>query len=140
VNITFLPTLNASLNATCAALLILGYVLIRRKIVKGHTVCMLAATCVSVLFLISYLYYHFHHGATPFQGRGWIRIAYFTVLISHTVLAVCVVPLVLVTLTHAFRQRFAKHKRIARITFPVWLYVSVTGVAVYLLLYHYQPS
>jgi putative membrane protein len=101
---------------------------------------MIAALTTSALFLISYLTYHYAHGSTPFAGEGWIRPVYFTILISHTILAAAIVPLVLITLVRALRERFAAHRRIARWTLPIWLYVSVTGVVVYLLLYQIYPS
>jgi uncharacterized membrane protein YozB (DUF420 family) len=135
-----LPTVNALLNSTCAVLLVLGYVCIRRKRVAAHRACMLAAFLTSVVFLGCYLYYHYAVGSVRFQGQGWIRPVYFSILISHTVLAAAIVPMVLVTLVRALRERFDAHRRIARWTLPVWLYVSVTGVLVYLLLYHLYPS
>ena len=101
---------------------------------------MLAALAASTAFLVSYLYYHYQVGSVAFQGRGWIRPIYFAILISHTVLAVAIVPLVLVTLTRALRGQFDRHRRIARWTFPLWLYVSITGVIIYLLLYQLYPS
>lgn len=135
MNLTFVPALNASLNAASALLLILGWIFIRQKAITAHTVTMLAAFGTSTLFLISYLVYHFFHGSTPFTGEGPIRIVYFTILISHTVLAVVNVPLAVTTLVLAFRGRFDKHVVLARITLPLWLYVSVTGVVVYWMLY-----
>ncbi len=135
MDLSILPSVNASLNAASALLLILGYTLIRQRAITGHTICMLAACGTSTLFLISYLYYHAHHGSTPFEGQGWIRPLYFTILISHTILAVVILPLIFVTLSRAFRSRFDKHRRIARITLPLWLYVSITGVVVYWMLY-----
>ena len=131
-----LPTLNAILNATSAVCVVSGFLFIRRGRINAHRACMIAALIASALFLVSYLYYHAQVGSVPFQGQGWIRPVYFTILISHTVLAVVIVPLVLVTLTRALRGRFDRHKQIARWTFPLWLYVSITGVIVYLLLYH----
>jgi uncharacterized membrane protein YozB (DUF420 family) len=133
-----LPTLNAALNATSAVLLATGYAFIRARRVNMHRACMLAAFAVSTVFLASYLYYHAQVGTTSFQGRGWIRPVYFGILLSHTVLAAAVVPLVLVTLARALRGRFERHRAIARWTFPIWLYVSVTGVVVYLILYHWS--
>lgn len=130
-----MPALNASLNAASAFLLILGYVFIRLRRVTAHRVAMSGACGLSVLFLISYLSYHYVHGSTRFQGEGWIRFFYFTILISHTVLAVVIVPLILLTLREAFKGRFDRHVRMARVTLPLWLYVSVTGVAVYWMLY-----
>jgi uncharacterized membrane protein YozB (DUF420 family) len=138
--VTHLPTLNALLNATSAFLLITGYRFIRRKNVRAHRVCMLGAFAVSILFLISYLTYHYSAGTTRFPGQGWIRSVYFALLLSHTVLATLVPFLALVTLFRALQTRFPQHRRIARWTFPIWLYVSVTGVIVYLMLYHmYEP-
>lgn len=133
-----LPTLNAALNATSAVLLATGYAFIRRGRIHVHRACMLAAFAVSTAFLVSYLYYHAQVGTTSFRGQGWIRPVYFGILFTHTALAAAVVPLVLVTLTRALRGRFERHRAIARWTFPVWLYVSVTGVVVYLILYHWS--
>jgi putative membrane protein len=130
-----LPALNAALNTTSALLLILGYTLIKQRAITAHTIAMLGATLTSTLFLISYLYYHYHHGATRFQGQGIIRPIYFTILITHTILAAVQVPLIIMTLFHAFRGTFHKHIRIARITLPIWLYVSITGVVIYWMLY-----
>ena len=135
MELSLLPSVNASLNTATALLLIFGYFLIRQRAITGHTVCMLLACGTSTLFLVSYLYYHYHHGATRFPGHGPIRLLYFVILISHTILAVVIVPLVLTTLFWAFRSRFEKHKAIARITLPIWIYVSVTGVVVYWMLY-----
>lgn len=135
MDLSLFPPLNAGLNATSALLIILGFVLIKQGAWTGHALCMCLALLVSGLFLASYLYYHAHHGATFFPHHGWIRPVYFTILISHTVLAAAVVPLVLVTLSRALRSRFEKHVQIAKITFPVWLYVSVTGVVIYWMLY-----
>lgn len=134
-DLTALPSINAGLNLTTATLLVLGYILVRQRAITGHKICMCAATLTSTLFLISYLYYHYHHGSTRFQGQGWIRPVYFTILITHTILAIVQLPLIFLTLFWAFRSRFDKHIRIARITLPVWLYVSVTGVIVYWMLY-----
>ncbi|MFQ5490266.1 MAG: DUF420 domain-containing protein [Phycisphaerae bacterium] len=131
-----LPALNAALNATSALLLVAGWVSIRRRAVAVHKALMLSAFAVSTVFLASYLVYHFYRGSTPFQGHGLIRGVYFAVLISHIILAAVNLPMVVVTLTRALRQRFDAHRRLARITFPVWLYVSVTGVVVYFMLYH----
>lgn len=134
-----LPTLNAALNATSAVLLLLGYRFIRRREITAHRACMLAAFAVSVIFLISYLTYHFQVGSVRFQGSGWIRGVYFTILITHTILAALVPPLAVVTLTRALRGQFERHRRLARWTFPIWLYVSVTGVVVYVMLYQLYP-
>ncbi len=135
-----LPTLNATLNATSAVLLGLGFYFIRQKKREAHRVCMIAALVVSCLFLVSYLTYHYTSGITRFGAQGWIRPVYFTILTSHTILAMIIVPLVLITLRRALKQRFDLHKAIARWTWPIWMYVSVTGVLVYLLLYHLFPS
>ncbi len=136
-----LPHVNASLNATSALLLTAGYFFIRRKRVTAHKTCMISALVVSLLFLISYLTYHYQVGSVRFTGKGWIRPVYFSILISHTVLAAAIVPLVLITLRRALKGRFDKHVRIARWTLPVWLYVSITGVLVYWMLYHlYRPE
>ena len=131
-----LPTLNAALNATSAILLVLGYSLIRRRRVTAHRACMLLALLTSALFLTSYVVYHARVGSIPYRGSGWLRPAYFTILISHTVLAVAIVPLVAITVARALRTDFARHAAIARVTLPIWIYVSVTGVVVYLMLYH----
>ena len=134
--LSFLPSLNAGLNATSAFLLILGVIFIRQKAWTGHALCMCAALGTSSLFLISYLTYHFFHGATPFPGHGWVRPVYFSILISHTALAAIVPPLAWISLYHALRSRFDRHLKVARIAFPVWLYVSFTGVLIYWMLYH----
>jgi len=133
--ISDLPLVNASLNATSAILLTSGYVLIRRGDIRRHRVAMISACVVSTFFLISYVIYHANAGSKPFPGRGPIRLVYFTILITHVVLAATIVPLALVTLVRALRARFDAHIRIARWTLPIWLYVSVTGVIVYLMLY-----
>ena len=140
MDVTRLPTLNALLNATSAVLLIAGYLFIRRRKVTGHKVCMLAAFVTSSLFLTSYLILRYYAGMTRFTGQGWIRPVYFTILTSHTILAAGIVPLVLVTLSRALRGRFDRHARIARWTLPLWLYVSVTGVLVYWILYRLYPQ
>lgn len=136
----YLPTLNACLNAASALLLLLGFYFIRRRNIQAHRACMGGAFFVSILFLISYLIYHYHTGTTRFPGQGRVRSVYFTILISHTVLAALVPFLAIITLTRALRGQFATHRRIARWTLPIWLYVSVTGVVVYLMLYHLYPS
>jgi uncharacterized membrane protein YozB (DUF420 family) len=130
-----LPALNATLNATSAVLLTIGYVLIRRGHIRRHRAMMISACIVSTLFLISYVVYHANVGSKPFPGRGPIRIVYFTILLTHVVLAAAIVPLAIVTLLRGLGARFDAHVRIARWTFPIWLYVSVTGVIVYLMLY-----
>jgi putative membrane protein len=131
------PVINASLNGASTVLLLTGRWFISQRRIAAHRVVMLAAFVASTLFLISYLYYHAHVGSVRFQGTGWSRPVYFTVLISHVVLAVVIVPLVIITLTRALRERFDRHRAIARWTFPLWLYVSVTGVLVYFMLYHW---
>ena len=133
--ITQLPSLNAVLNSLSAILLVCGYVFIRRRNIRAHKTCMVAAVVTSSLFLVSYLTYHYHVGSRPFTGQGPVRIVYFTILISHTVLAAAIVPLVLMTLRRAWKGDFERHARIARRTLPLWLYVSVTGVVVYWMLY-----
>ncbi len=133
--VTDLPGVNATLNAVSAALLAVGYVLIRTGRIAQHRVCMLAACGTSTLFLASYVVYHLNVGSVPFTREGPIRVVYFTVLITHIVLAALILPLALVTLLRALRARFAAHAAIARWTLPIWLYVSVTGVAVYWMLY-----
>lgn len=130
-----LPALNAGLNATSAVLLALGWVLIRAGRREAHRRVMLAAVASSAAFLVSYLTYHAQVGSVRFQGRGPIRTVYFTILITHTILAAVIVPLVLITLNHGLRERFDRHRRIARVTLPIWGYVSVTGVVIYWLLY-----
>ena len=131
-----LPLLNACLNATSAALLTVGYVFIRDKRVAAHRACMLSALVASILFLVSYVTYHALAGSRPFGGQGWVRLVYFPLLVSHVVLAAVIVPLALTTVYRALRGDFARHVRIARWTLPLWLYVSVTGVLVYWMLYH----
>ena len=130
------PTIDAVLNATCAVLLVVGYVSIRRKKILAHKCCMLAAFGCSCVFLTCYLWYHAHHGVTRFPGQGIVRPFYFSLLGTHTVMATVILPLVLITLYRALRAQFDRHKRIARWTLPIWLYVSVTGVLVYWILYH----
>ncbi|MFZ5927154.1 MAG: DUF420 domain-containing protein [Acidobacteriota bacterium] len=131
-----LPALNALLNTASAVLLVTGYRLIRAGRREAHRRAMTAALLVSALFLTSYLIYHAQVGSVKFQKTGWIRPVYFSILVSHTILAACVAPLALVTVWRAWRGRFDRHRRLARITLPLWLYVSVTGVLVYLMLYH----
>ena len=130
-----LPLVNACLNGLSTCFLIAGFICIRRKRTAAHRNCMLGAVTTSTLFLISYVYYHLHAGRTEFKDPAWFRPFYLGLLLTHTVLAVAIVPMVLVTLIKALRKRFDQHKRIARWTLPLWLYVSVTGVLIYLLLY-----
>jgi uncharacterized membrane protein YozB (DUF420 family) len=138
--ISYLPHLNACLNGASAVLLFTGYTFIRSRNVVAHRACQVAALVVSLLFLVSYLTYHYHHGSTRFQGAGIVRPIYFTILTTHTILAIVIVPLVALTFYRALRNDFARHRRIARITLPLWLYVSITGVIVYLMLYQIYPS
>jgi uncharacterized membrane protein YozB (DUF420 family) len=135
VSVSDLPALNATLNATSAVLLTIGWVLIRRGRIAQHRAVMIAAVCTSTLFLISYLAYHAQVGSVRFTKQGPIRAVYFGILLTHTILAAAIVPLVLVTLTRGLRARYERHRAIARWTMPIWLYVSVTGVIVYLMLY-----
>ncbi len=131
-----LPSVNAALNATAAVLLLWGYTLIRRKRVQAHRRVMITAFVVSSLFLICYLVYHAQVGSVRFRHTGPIRTVYLSILATHTVLAAAVPVLAIITLSRALRQRYDKHRKIARWTLPIWLYVSVTGVVVYLMLYH----
>jgi putative membrane protein len=136
IGISDLAAVNAALNATSAILIGGGVYFIKRKNINAHKACMIAALATSTLFLTSYLVYHYNVGSVRFTKPGWIRDVYFPLLISHTVLAVVVLPLVLRTAFLALKGRFQNHIRIARWTFPTWIYVSVTGVVVYLMLYH----
>jgi putative membrane protein len=140
--VEFLPTFNAMLNATSGVLLVSAYVFVRRGRIAAHRRCMISAIICSLVFLVSYVVYHvgFKAGVTRFTGTGWVRPLYFTILISHTTLAVIIVPFVVVTLRRALRGSFDRHRKIARWTFPMWLYVSITGVIVYAMLYHLYPS
>jgi putative membrane protein len=131
------PVINASLNGASAVLLVTAHRAIKRGAVRSHRVLMLVAFASSSLFLTSYLYYHFHVGSVPFQGQGWSRPIYFSILISHTLLAAAVVPLVIITLSRALQERFDRHRAVARWTYPVWVYVSVTGVVIYFMLYRW---
>ena len=135
MTVTDLPALNATLNATSFVLLTTGWFLIKSGRRQAHKRCMIAALVVSAMFLTSYVIYHLQVGSVPFQKTGWIRTVYFLVLIPHVILAVAIVPMILVTVSRALSNRFDKHKKIAKITLPLWLYVSVTGVIVYLMLY-----
>lgn len=139
IPVSQLPSLNATLNAIACCLLTAGYVFIRRKNVRAHKLCMLSAFAASTLFLTSYVIYHYHSGSVAFGGRGWVRPLYFTILISHVVLAAAIPPLAIITLRRALRGRFDLHVRIARRTLPLWLYVSVTGVVIYWMLYRLHP-
>ena len=133
--VSVLPAVNAALNGTAAVLLLAGWINIRRRNVAAHRACMLTAFAASTLFLVSYVAYHARAAAVPFAGQGWIRPVYFFILITHIVLATVIVPLALTTIYRALRGELWRHKRIARVTFPIWLYVSVTGVLVYWMLH-----
>jgi uncharacterized membrane protein YozB (DUF420 family) len=135
-NFSVFPTINATLNGTSAVLLVTAHSMIKRGRIAIHRRLMLAAVTTSSLFLVSYLYYHAHVKSVHFQGLGWSRPVYFSILISHTILAAAIVPLVIVTLVRALRERFDRHRAIARWTYPLWLYVSITGVVIYFMLYH----
>ena len=136
MNLTVLPTVNAVLNASAAVAMVAGFVAIRRRRIAVHRACMLTAVGFSVLFLCSYIVYHVQVGSRPYGGGGWLWTLYLSILLTHTVLAVAIVPLVGTTLYRALSAQFARHARLARFTFPLWLYVSVTGVVVYWMLYH----
>lgn len=130
-----LASVNAFLNGVAAVFLATGYVFIRRRNITAHRFCMASAFSASVLFLISYLVYHFFAGSVPYQGQGPARLIYFAILISHIILAIVIVPLALRTLYLALKKRFEMHRRLAKITWPLWMYVSISGVAVYVMLY-----
>lgn len=136
IGIADLPALNASLNAASAICLVGGYYSIRRQRPTAHKRFMLSALGISTLFLTSYLVYHFQVGAVAFKGTGWIRPVYYSILLSHIVLAAVILPLALITLYQAWKERFESHKRLARWALPIWLYVSITGVIIYRMLYH----
>jgi uncharacterized membrane protein YozB (DUF420 family) len=140
MNYSVLPALNALLNGTSAVLLTMAFIFIRRKNIVAHKRCMLAAVTCSVLFLASYLVYHAHVGTTRFVNPSWFRKIYIPLLISHTILAATIVPLIIITLTRAFREKFDKHRKIARWTWPLWMYVSITGVMIYFILYWIYPQ
>jgi len=141
MTITDLPAVNASLNALSSVFLTLGYIFIKRGQKDAHRNCMVAAFVTSTVFLACYLTYHFTVTAvTKFQGQGIVRPIYFVILITHIILAVIIVPLILVTLSRALKQRFELHKKVARWTWPLWMYVSVTGVIVYMMLYQWFPA
>ena len=132
-----LPALNATLNALSGVLLTAGYLLIRRRRIAAHRACMLAAFVSSVLFLTSYVIYHANTGSRPFPGQGAIRFVYFTILVSHVLLAATILPMAIVTLRRGLRAQYDRHVRIARWTLPLWMYVSVTGVVIYVMLYQW---
>jgi putative membrane protein len=139
-NLSGLPAVNAFLNGTSALLLTVGYLFIRQRKVTRHKICMVTAFGVSCLFLVLYVIYHYQVGSTPFSGQGWIRPLYFTLLVTHICLAALIIPLALTTIYRGLNAQFGKHVRIARWTLPIWLYVSVSGVVVYLMLYQLYPS
>jgi uncharacterized membrane protein YozB (DUF420 family) len=135
VDVSLLPTINATLNASSGVLLVLAYWAIKRRQIDVHRRLMLSACSVSALFLVSYVIYHAQAGSRPFTGTGWLRAVYFAILIPHVLLAAALLPLAGLTLARGLKRRDHDHRRIARITFPIWLFVSVTGVVVYLMLY-----
>ena len=135
MSVTDLPALNATLNGISFVFLVIGYVFIRKGQWQKHRACMISALIMSALFLTSYVIYHVQVGSVPFRGAGWIRTVYFAVLIPHVILAAAIVPLVLITVSRGLSRRFDTHRRIARWTLPLWMYVSITGVIVYLMLY-----
>jgi len=134
-SVSDLPLVNALLNSTSAILLVVGHHFMKQRRIEAHRACMIAVFVVSALFLTSYLIYHYQHGSEPFQGQGWIRPVYFSILLTHTVLATAIVPMAIMTLLRGLKRMDELHKKIARWTYPVWLYVSVTGVVIYLMLY-----
>lgn len=141
MNDSVLPHLNAALNATSFLLLVAALYMIKRGNVQAHRRLMLSALAVSGLFLVSYVTYHAQYGSVRFTGQGVVRVVYFIILVTHVILAAAIVPLVIITLRRALAGDFARHRRIARWTYPLWLYVSITGVVVYLMLYHlYRPQ
>ena len=135
MSLTILPTVNAVLNASAAVAMLAGFLAIRQRRIAVHRACMLTAVGLSALFLVSYLVYHAQAGSRPYAGGGVRRTVYLPILLTHTVLAIAIVPLVSTTLYRALRAQFVRHARLARVTFPIWLYVSVTGVVVYWMLY-----
>ena len=135
IDYTVLPAVNATLNAISTVLLTVGWLFIRRRKIDRHRLCMIGAFVTSALFLTSYLVYHANVGSVPFTGQGAIRLVYFAILLTHVVLAAAILPLALVTLSRALSRRFDRHRKIARWTLPIWLYVSVTGVVIYVMLY-----
>jgi len=134
LSVSDLPLVNASLTGLATVLLVVGYVCIRQRRIAAHRAAMSAAFATSALFLVSYLIYHAHVGSRPFTGQGAIRVVYYTILITHVILAAAIVPMVLMTMSRALRNQFARHKAIARWTLPIWLYVSITGVVVFAML------
>ncbi|WP_129352249.1 DUF420 domain-containing protein [Sorangium cellulosum] len=139
-DLRFMPPLNAALNATAATLLVAGWIAIKRRAMVVHKYLMVSAFAASALFLVGYLAYHFVHGDTKYQGTGPLRVVYFVILISHIVLSIGIVPLALTSFYFAFKGGFAKHARVAKVTLPLWLYVSVTGVLIYFMLRGSPPA
>ena len=135
----FFPALNASLNGTAAVLLLAGRILIAKGRIAAHRLCMIAAVAASALFLCCYLFFHYKVGNILFLGQGWARPVYFTILITHVTLAIVIVPLAIITLNRGLKARYDKHRAIARWTWPLWMYVSITGVIVYFMLYQWFP-
>ena len=135
MNTSNLPAINAFFNLLSTICLVTGFAFIKKKNVESHKKCMISALFFSTIFLIGYLFYHYHHGSTKFPDLGWIKTLYLLILIPHIILAVVMVPMILTTFFHAFKGNWEKHKKIARWTFPIWLYVSVTGVIIYLMIY-----
>jgi putative membrane protein len=140
MSVSDLPAVNATLNFTSAVLLTFGWAYIKRNNQRAHKNCMIAAFCTSTLFLACYLYYHYHARSTRFVDPAWFKPIYLTILLTHTVLAVAIVPMIFIAFNRAFKERFEAHKKIARWTWPIWMYVSVTGVVIYLLLYQIFPQ
>jgi len=140
MTVSDLPPINASLNALSAVFLTAGFVFIRRKNIPAHRRCMISAFVTSAIFLACYLIYHAFHGATKFPGHGLVSYFYHIMLFTHIMLAMTILPLAIVTLNRALKERFDAHRRIARITWPLWMYVSITGVLVYLMLYQFYPA
>ncbi len=135
MEVTQLPALNATLNSISTLLLLFGFYFIKQRDIARHKLCMVMAFVTSCLFLASYLIYHLQVGSVSFTGQGWIRPVYFAILISHIILAATIAPLALITLYRAGKGQYEKHRRIARWTWPIWMYVSVTGVVIYIMLY-----
>jgi uncharacterized membrane protein YozB (DUF420 family) len=140
MSISDLPALNAFLNSTSAVFLLIGYGLIRQNRQAAHRNCMIGALTASILFLISYVYYHYNAGRTVFKDPQWFRPIYLTILLTHTILAVVIVPMVIMTVSRAVKRNYELHKKISRWTWPLWMYVSVTGVLIYFLLYQIFPQ
>jgi uncharacterized membrane protein YozB (DUF420 family) len=139
VDISILPHFQASMNLLCTASLLTGYYFIKKENKEAHMKCMVTALTASAIFLVSYLYYHYNVGTYRFGGVGSIRTVYFTILLTHTVLSVVMLPMIALTVYRAYRQDFERHPKIARWTLPIWLYVSVTGIIIYTMLYHLYP-